>query len=286
MKKFFVLVLFLGSLSFAFFRAAEAIIIPAAAKTSGASGSFWQTDLYIFNPNSYPVKIEIQMIPSGTSGSALNPIISSVPDIIPANGVLTIKDVLGNYFPDYSVGALIIFGKNTSGADATILASSRTYTPAPENKGTFGQGIPGIPWYYYADKNFEEKGLDKLYLWGLDQNEKYRTNLGILNISIRLKETISIKIYSSSNDFIGEYPVTLGPLAHLQINGILSQFGISGEGYKAIIEVISYEDINPSSPVEPIPAVMAYASKVDNGLNDPAYIEAAFSVMPDIDCIW
>lgn len=288
MKRFFIFLLFLsfGIFSFGFFRAAEAVIIPAVAKTSGAGGSFWQSDLFIFNPNSFPIKITLQFIPSGTQGSASNPIIVEVPQTVAAGNTLTIKDVLGTYFPSYQVGALIVWGENTAGQEAIILVNSRTYTPDPENIGTFGQGIPGIPWYYYGDENYAEEGLDKLYLWGLDQNDKYRTNLGILNISDRLTETISIKVYSPSNNLVGEIPVTLGPLAHYQINGILTQLGVEGEGYKAIIEVSSYIDNDPSNPDPIIPAVMAYASKVDNGLNDPTYIEAAFSVMPDIDCIW
>lgn len=288
MKKFLVLFLFLsiGMLSFGFFRAAEAVIIPAVAKTSGAGGTFWQSDLFIFNPNSYPVRITLQFIPSGFAGSGSNPITAQVAQTIAAGNTYAIKDVLGTYFPTYGVGALIVWGANTSGAEANILVTSRTYTPDSENKGTFGQGIPGIPWYYYGDKNYSDEGLDKLYLWGLDQNDVYRTNLGILNISDRLTETISIKVYSPSNSLVGEIPVTLGPLAHYQINGILAQLGISGEGYKAIVEVSSFIDNEPSNPEEPIPAVMAYASKVDNGLGDPTYIEAAFSVMPDVDCIW
>jgi len=288
MKRFFVLlfVLGFGISSFGFFRAAEAVIIPAVAKTSGAGGAFWQSDLYIMNPNSFPIKISLQLIPSGTQGSASNPIIAEISQTLAQGSTFTIKDVLGTYFPNYNVGALIVWGKNTAGQDANILVSSRTYTPDPENKGTFGQGIPGIPWYYYADKNYSEEGLDKLYLWGLDQNESYRTNLGILNISDRLTETISIKVFSSSNSLVGEIPVTLGPLAHYQINGILTQLGVEGEGYKAVVEVSSYIDNDPTNPEPIYPAVMAYASKVDNGLNDPTYIEAAFSVMPDIDCIW
>lgn len=288
MKRFLLifLVLSFGVLSFGFFRSAEAVIIPAVAKTSGAGGTFWQSDLFIFNPNSYPIKIELQFLPSGTEGSASNPITAMVSQTIGASNTYTIKDVLGTYFPSYNVGALIVWGTNTSGAEAPILVTSRTYTPDAENKGTFGQGIPGIPWYYFGDKNYSEEGLDKLYLWGLDQNDKYRTNLGILNISSRLTETISIKVYSPSNSLIGEIPLTLGPLAHYQINGILSQLGITGEGYKAVVEVSSYVDNDPNNPDQIIPAVMAYASKVDNGINDPTYIEAAFSVMPDVDCIW
>lgn len=288
MKRFllFVLILSFSILSFSFFRAAEAVIVPAVAKTSGAGGTFWQSDLYIMNPNSFPVKVTLWFIPSGLSGVGNNPVTAQIAQTIGAGNSYTIKDVLGTYFPTYNVGALIVWGQNTAGQDANILVSSRTYTPDAEQKGTFGQGIPGIPWYYYADQNYAEEGLDKLYLWGLDQTTQYRTNLGILNVSDRLTETISIKIYTSSNSLVGEIPVTLGPLAHYQINGVLSQLGIQGEGYKAVIEVSSYVDNNPSSQEPIIPAVMAYASKVDNGLGDPAYIEAAFSVMPDVDCIW
>ncbi len=288
MKKFFLFFLFLAIsfYSFGFFRAAEAVIIPAVAKTEGAGGSYWQSDLYIFNPNNFPIKVKLQLIVSGVSGSGPNPIIVQVPQTIGAGGSYTIKDVLGTYFSGYDVGALIVWGENTTGQEANILVNSRTYTPDPENKGTFGQGIPGIPWYYYGDPQYSDKYLDKLYLWGLEQNDKYRTNLGILNISDRLTETISIKVYSSSNTLIGEIPVTLNPMAHYQINGILSQLGVTGEGYKAVIEITSWEDNDPSNPNPILPAFMAYASKVDNGVNDPTYIEASFSAMPDIDCIW
>lgn len=270
-----------------FFRAGEAVIIPAVAKSAGAGGAFWQSDLTLYNPNSEPVYITIQFLISGPQGNLDNPIYVDLPDPIPAGGSRVIPDVLGTYFSSLgdTFGALIIYGYNIGNVDKPILAFSRTYTPNEDQTSYFGQGMSGLPWYYYGDPNYAHMDLDRLVIFDLTENSTYRTNLGVLNISADMEEVIEITLYDGDGNKVGSTTYTLSPMAHLQINRIVQAFGVTGEGYSAVIRIQSYQDVNPDSDIN-LPAFMAYATKIDNRGNDPAYLEAAFSVMPDIDCLW
>lgn len=68
--------------------------IPASAHAGGGYGTFWTTNLYIYNPNSQKVKTYIYLIKSGVSND-----LSQVVNVdVPANQSVEIEDVLYSKF--------------------------------------------------------------------------------------------------------------------------------------------------------------------------------------------
>ena len=44
----------------------DVYILPAMANTPGAGNTFWVNDFHIFNPQSYPLKVSLTYIPTGS----------------------------------------------------------------------------------------------------------------------------------------------------------------------------------------------------------------------------
>ncbi|HPR63550.1 MAG TPA: hypothetical protein PK014_04955 [Thermoanaerobaculia bacterium] len=280
MKKllFTLLALSIVSTAFGVFRTAEAVIVPAAARTAGAGGTNWQTDITIYNPNNFDVYLTLWYIPSGLTGGYQE---LALTDPLGAGESTTISDIIG-YFAESGSGALFIWGQDAGDFDADIIATSRTWTPDPGDASkAYGQGIPGLPWYYFADPNYAAEGMDHLLIFDLENTTTFRTNVGILNVSDSVTETIQVEILDGAGNVYGPLEYTMGPLSQFQQGNILNQLGLTGSGFMARVSIKSGSVVGNG-----VPAVMAYGSKVHNVSGDPTYLEAAFSVRPDIDCIW
>lgn len=109
------------------------LVVPAAARASGAAGTSWTTELSLYNPSaSSSVRVAVRLLPrDGTP-----PAESSV-EVGPRRGV-TIPDVLG---------ALGVSGGGALrlSAAAPFLAASRTFNGGSPACGTFGVGVPATP---------------------------------------------------------------------------------------------------------------------------------------------
>jgi hypothetical protein len=279
---------------FALFRAGDIVFILAAANAPGGGGTYWNTDVWVTNPNAVAVKLTIEYLPSGLAGNAANRIYIDWPDTIAAGQTLYIPEIVKNHFASYgAAGAIVLYGEYADGTVANIIATSRTFTPKDTANlalGNYGQGIPGTPWYYYIDPAYASEKYDAHWLFGLDQSDisntdKYRTNVGFVNGSQDCTLNLKLELYDSAGAKVGESAVNgLGPLAHFQIGGILAaNFGISeGSNYSMKISIASSTPANPTFP----PALFVYGSKVSNGTGDPTYIEATYSVPINYPCLW
>lgn len=238
--------------------------IPASAHAGGGYGTFWTTNLYIYNPNPQKVKTYIYLIKSGLSND-LNQVVNVE---IPANQSIEIEDVLYTKFNHTGAGALIVTSMdimdyiNTGTQGPPILVSSRTFTPDPERPpGTYGQGIPAsvIP-------NFGTS-----YVTGISQNSNYRTNLGVFTImgmgyGYMPDITINAEIYDSSHNLKNTLTFKLPALSQAQQNINVN----IDKGY-AIFKAQPIMGFN-------VPVMFfGYASRVDNATGDAIYIPAAIN---------
>jgi|GEM_PF-1053854 len=247
----------------------RAVFIPAAARTAGAGGSFWRTDLTLTNPDAaFDLYISVEFIPTGEAGSTQNRLRADLPAPIGPGQTMTVADVLGTYFPDQSVGALVLFGKDQSGVPLPVLASSRTWTPSSGSAGTYGQGIPGV-----VMDNTIGQGRKGIIL-GLETSAAFRTNLGMVNTSLNLQETFTVTILDASGVMQGSLSYTLQPWAHIQRSNILSELSLTGSGYTAIVQAGDAQDLNLYPAASHEPAFIAYGSRVDAYTNDPVYLQA------------
>jgi hypothetical protein len=118
--------------------------IPAAAKAPGANGTYWRTDVRIFNPSDVDdINVSLHFLPQGMDGRN-----------IPGRGfpigkreTLVLDDVVSMLAPwaASAVGAIRIDSDHSHTNDDFIV-SSRTYTGTGDatRPGTYGQFVPAF----------------------------------------------------------------------------------------------------------------------------------------------
>ena len=301
--------------AFAMFRAADLVIVPVAASIAGLNGSNWTSDIEIMNVDSVTIDVEIVFLECcGNDNSAwfgnignhlggrttvgFGHVDANLKEIPPGRTVY-IKDIIGTDFAlPGTKGALMIFGyqantltNNSPGVPSNIVVTSRNYTSGTALSGasyTYGQVIPGLPWYDYLDPGKKSLGLDHLVFHGLREDASYRTAIGLVNISDRTT-TLDVQLTLTGQDGtqIGQETLTMAPLSHDQEDqAIINLFG------KTLADGIQGATLDVTVPVwisgaqSPAPALIAYVSKTDNVSNDSDYIEQAFTKPLPWDCVF
>lgn len=311
------LVVLTASPSLATFRAADLVVVPVAASIPGDKGSNWHSDLEIMNVDSVPIDIQIIFLPSGGFSNAswfedmsnhvggrkdetYGKIDDRLKDIKPGN-MVTIEDAVYTYWGTYAKGALLIFAYEAGtlmtttppgGNPKLIIVNSRTYTlgSVDGKPATYGQYVPGIPWYDYVSPTLKDKKLDHVVFTGLRDDDRFRTSFGLVNISDRLTSlAVQLDLYAADGTALKQIGLTLQPLSHDQydraVNGLFSQptdkpfvggtLTVTVKGYYA-----------GGAEAETTPALIAYLSRADNLTNDPIYIEQTYPIELPWDCIF
>jgi PKD repeat protein len=132
-------------------------LVAGLARTPGAVGTFWRTDLALFNPLETRMELSLAIQGSAWKRELLIEPMASV----------SIDDVMSWLGADVTAGTLIVDG---SGEAAPVI-SARTYT-TDSSGGTFGQWIPAVP---------VEELNERATLTGIRNNHAFRTNVGIVN---------------------------------------------------------------------------------------------------------
>lgn len=228
---------------------AKDVFIPAGARATGAFGTFWKTDLRIYNTCSSVANVTIYYLPRATfAGHAASTSVS-----LNAKETRVFENVLETLFgiTDNTAGGFRLT------SNCNLVVESRTWTPAPEGAtGTYGQRIPGIP------KDFEVRAGETVDVLYIDNTADFRTNFGMIETS-GAGSTVVLHLYDGNGTHIGQQNVQLGPYEDKQIDGILNSFGVSsGTNYRVAFEVSSGSAI-------------PYSSQVDNASGDPIYIDGS-----------
>ena len=261
MRRFTILVLALGLAVPALAQFASPFhVLPAAASTEGGAGTYWKTDLSIYNINEESVLVYAYLIKAGVA--------NIIPELrtydLAGRSSVHIDDILGDDFGFSGSGGLILstisitdfLGGQTEGP--YVVVTSRTYTDEGD-EGTYGQTVSPmvIP------------AAGSAYLTGIAHDDRYRTNIGVLNLTMSLNIFASTEIHARVYDSAGTHLHTavfnLQPLSQIQM-----PVGVSVEEGYVIFEA------QGAGADETI--FMAYASVVDNLSGDAVFIPASFWV--------
>ena len=239
-------------------------IIPAVASTEGVGGSFWRTDVFIHNPSDRTVtRTSMTFLPTLNPGGGSYGFDYVVP--LEPHKTVEFFDIAAS--PPFKTGALVVEAFDADGEPVPIAAVSRTWTHGAGG-GSYGQGIPGVAWKYNGSLSIEERRIPDL-----ESSGAFRTNLGIVNPTKSIEEIFRVEILDAAGDSMGSRYYRLGPNAHLQRNDILSEFGLDGGGYTAVVRLTRWENVGYGTTTEK-PDFVVYGSKVDQVSNDPTYLEA------------
>ncbi|HEX6085668.1 MAG TPA: hypothetical protein VF266_14150 [Thermoanaerobaculia bacterium] len=245
----------------------DALIFPAVGHAAGANDSLFESDVRLTNLSAQTMKYDLYFTPSGVDGTEFS---NSTTIEVSPNETVALDDVVANVFGDGTAGSAIgmlevrpvatsqssdFFGSLVGSAARQLhtAASSRTYNFTPN--GTYGQFIPAIPFAQFVGRGAI------LSLQQVAQSNQFRANFGFLEASGNPAD-LTVRVYDTANTLLTSFPLSLRPMEHRQINGLLQQNGITtlADG-RVEVEVVNGDG-----------KVSAYVSEVDNATNDPLMV--------------
>ncbi len=260
----------------------ETQFFPVVAHTSGAGDppTSWRSDLTVHNPMDAELTVGVMFFQSGNLAEWDGTY--SVTLTLQARETRTVEDVVATLFgiTANSKGSLLlecddsIFPSNLDGS--VMLATTRTYNVGSE-VGTFGTAVPTVQ---YSDA-FLNGGQSVSLITGVNNDENFRSNLGIVNFSFagvpitvhyRFLDKDGTQIANGSKD-LDEFDMNQWSFKKLGVPTVI-------EGPLTVELWLDPDDI-PGDPCEieedDLVVFVAYATKVDGnptGSGDGVFIYA------------
>ena len=207
--------------------------IPAVGRAPGANGTFWRSDVRLFNPTGVAM------------GVTLRYQAATVPVTVMPNHTVILSDVVSQFGAASGSGALEILWNGNAGP----VIASRTYTTAA-NGGTFGQSIDSVQSFGYDS-----------FVPGLRSDGAFRSNVGFVNGG---DSTIGVNatLFSPGGQTIASAFVQLSPRAQTQYSLAALFPGVN---------VASLGSVTLQAHTDSGPTLFAYGSIIDNGSGDPVF---------------
>ncbi|HEY0593118.1 MAG TPA: carboxypeptidase-like regulatory domain-containing protein [Thermoanaerobaculia bacterium] len=213
------------------------LFVPAVINAPGGAGSYWRTDLWIYNPGQGTLTV------AATYVAATGRVERTI--TVPPRGQAGIENIVESLFGTSGTGSLRLR------AEHPFAAVSRTFnTPqSGGDAGTYGFSIAAMD---------AGATLALAVLPSVAQNTAYRTNIGLMNPHEHAV-AIEARLYSAAGVLLGTTSRSLDALAVDQpaLTSLFGEIQVTG-GYV----VLSSTD----------GSFFSYASVVDNRSNDPTLV--------------
>jgi len=224
-------------------------LVPASAHAGGQAGTFWLTDLDIYNPGTVDVTVAIAFLPAGGDNSGAPQEFFTVP----AGAALELQDVVSSALKRDGAGALRLR------ASGQIVVASRTYNTA--SSGTFGQFIAGVP------ETLAIPPGEAVVLAGLESSADFRTNIGVASAG-DADATVTVELHAASGALLATRDISVAPYGWFQVTDIFTEQGLGTvpDAYAVV------RNVSGTAHVE------VYASIVDAHTGDPTYVSPVAAV--------
>jgi len=177
----------------------QRLVLPGIGRVQGAYGSFWYSDVILYNPMPTPQNVLVRYVPTG-SGPVTDELREKTLTLAPAE-IRVITDALKSIF-GYESGNGAFFLEPEEGINAT----SRTYTRS--TAGSFGFGMNAIDVFAATRPRFP------VTFAGAFGGTSFRTNLVLTDVSGR--GTIATTIATGANGVMGAADVSFSTVANGQ----------------------------------------------------------------------
>jgi PKD repeat protein len=167
--------------------AGSSLTIPVVGRSPGANGTFWRSDVTLFNPSAS--RITLSVIYGGASKSLS----------INAGDTVVLADVLSEWGQTSGSGTLRVTWSGSIGPVVT----SRTYTSVATG-GTYGQSIDPVTSF-----------TPRTSVPGLRNDAAYRSNVGFVNGGTGA-ESFTVRVLSQNGAELGRTTLTLNAGAQVQ----------------------------------------------------------------------
>ena len=164
---------------------AQQWILPAAGSIQGANGTFFRSDVAIWNFRAEPQRIQMRWLPQGLTGVGIPP----VEITIPAYSGIQDPDFAANVMHQQGqLGAIYFLALRADGSldpNQRLTIQSRIYTPQPDTRGFSSQTFDAVRITQIAGEN--------RVLTNHRNDFRYRLNVGIVNLDTTSAHTWQVQ---------------------------------------------------------------------------------------------
>jgi len=168
---------------------APQILIPAAGSVAGLNGTFFHSDIAVFNYRDVPQNVVVQWLPQGVPGAGVQ---SRLIVINARSGVIS-EDFVAQVLQQSGLGAIVFTAATADlqpDANGALFITSRIWSPQADNPGgTVSQTFPAV--------DLAKINSNNVAILGQRVSEQYRTNVGIVNLSTA---TQTFEVLQNSDD--------------------------------------------------------------------------------------
>jgi PKD repeat protein len=222
---------------------AQEILVAAVARTAGGGGTFWRSDLTIFNPHAAAIAVDLRYLAAGAD----NRWAPAKRVTVAAGRSVAIADVV-TWAGGTGSGALMLVWYG-----GAPVMTSRTYTERASDGGTFGQSIPAAA--------FTSLG-GSAWVAGLKSDGSFRSNVGLVNTTDRTMG-VSLDLVSAAGQTLATAHATLQPKSQLQypLGSLFTSIDVSSVG-----------NVSVRARSDAAWGLALYSSVVDNITGDPVFL--------------
>jgi hypothetical protein len=235
---------------------------PVIARNPGKAGTYWRSDLALFNATNLKNQVTLEFLPEGRDNSA-GGLTASAFQLDEWETVI-MPDVVGEVFAQNNVkGSLYVR------ATQPLAATSRAYTTDDEG-GTYGHGVPPVePDLVFAESPLRsEITLAGVRTLPIEPDKPYRTNVGLITDDTTAH--VHLKLRDDDGTVLKERDLTLAAKA-------LRQF---------TLEQLfpGYPDPDPvgSITITTDAPLLCYISVVDGTSQDPIFAQVPFEPWKEV----
>ncbi|MBK9965249.1 MAG: hypothetical protein IPP07_10270 [Holophagales bacterium] len=218
-------------------------LLPSSARTGGAGGAFYTTDLTVVNAGVTEAKLFVRFLGHDADGRGG----ADRSFLLAAGRSVTYADLLGSLFGQGEAWGAV----QLRSASPALVATSQTSTPG--GGGTFGQSVPLV-----AETELIRSGATRT-IPAVREDGPFRTNLILAN-GAEVPVDVDVSLVSEAGAPLGSRRWTLLPLGMTQLSRVVRELGVSTN--------VSGARLVLSTPTSG-GAFAAYASVIDNATNDP-----------------
>lgn len=224
----------------------QSLVLPGVARLPGAFGSFWLSDVVLYNPLEEKQLVDVQFVALGEEVQIASLKLTTL--TLDPLEIRVVPDALKTLFNIDNGGGALYFHPQQA-----INVTGRTYSRADASSGTFGFGMQAIDFYNAAGPRFP------LSFSGAFPGANFRTNVILTDTSGRGTEA-RLQAYGVSGT-IGSTDVTFAAPNNsiMQINGVAGMLGLFSHDAGGLVV--------QATRGAAIPVVVA----IDNRTNDPTY---------------
>lgn len=249
----------------------DVYIVPAAADTPGASGTYWMTDFHVMNPQAYPLRATLVFLPTGGALASTFKLDIGANETVWADNIVAEFDDVTATTGSLLLAVLPEDNPSVAADDylgLSLVLQTRTFNTSAS--GTLGQGIPGA---ITGLLDLELDGLSAIATGVRNFGSSgpaasgFRANVGALNLG-QSSVTLHVTTFNADGNEVNSSPFILPPEGHWQ--ALLPVTIDHGS--------IEFWVVDPEPNVDDF--VFPYVSIVDNRTGDATYIEPKLLASP------